>query len=173
MLSLRRRRFLVAPSILFTTQYRRRRRRTQALDIIAPGGQVISVLGVQVDQANYPDKHITEIQGNVHDPNVRALGVSLYSKVTGLLASGALKVRFYTFPYVTFQTVNGRCSDESCGVNTERTSGYSRRLEEIGERRGQRREALLSSPSRRHDRSIIVNAKRIVNEEVMCSFAIH
>ncbi len=77
---------------------------TQALDIIAPGGQVISVLGVQVDQANYPDKHITEIQGNVHDPNVRALGVSLYSKVTGLLASGALKVRFYTFPYVTFQT---------------------------------------------------------------------
>jgi len=64
---------------------------TQALDIIAPGGQVISVLGVQVDQANYPDKHITEIHGNVYDPNVRALGVSLYSKVTGLLASGALK----------------------------------------------------------------------------------
>ncbi len=65
----------------------------QALDIVAPGGQVVSVLGVLVDQADYPDKHITTIAANVHFPNVRVLGVSLYSKVTGLLASGALKVR--------------------------------------------------------------------------------
>jgi len=63
----------------------------QALEIVAPGGQVISVSGVQVDQADYPDKHITTILGNVHVPNVRALGVSLYSKVSELLASGALK----------------------------------------------------------------------------------
>ncbi len=55
---------------------------------------MISVSGVQVNQADYPDKHITTILGNVHVPNVRALGVSLYSKVTELLASGALKVRF-------------------------------------------------------------------------------
>jgi len=64
---------------------------TQALDIVAPGGQVVSVLGVQVEEANYSDKHITTIFANVHVPNVRALGVSLYSKVTELLASGALK----------------------------------------------------------------------------------
>ncbi len=67
----------------------------QALDIVAPGGQIVSVLGVQVDQANYPGKHITTIFANVHVPNVRPLGVSLYSKVTELLASGALKVRIY------------------------------------------------------------------------------
>jgi len=63
----------------------------QALDIVAPGGQVVSVLGVEVDQANYPGKIITTIFAVVHLPNVRALGVSLYSKITELLASGALK----------------------------------------------------------------------------------
>ncbi len=66
---------------------------TQALDIVAPGGQVVTVLGVLVDQANYADKHITTVHANVHGSNVRALAVSLYSKVTELLASGALKVR--------------------------------------------------------------------------------
>ncbi|KLO11437.1 GroES-like protein [Schizopora paradoxa] len=63
----------------------------QALDIVASGGQVISVLGVQVDKAVYPDKTVTAIFANVHVPNVRALGVSLYSKLTELLATGALK----------------------------------------------------------------------------------
>lgn len=66
----------------------------QALDIVAPGGQVVSVLGVQVDKDSYKDKTITTVFANVHVPNVRPLGVSLYSKVTQLLASGALKVRF-------------------------------------------------------------------------------
>jgi len=63
----------------------------QALDIVAPEGQVVSVNGVHVDQASYSDKHITTIFAVVHVPNVRALGVSLYSKVTELLASGTLK----------------------------------------------------------------------------------
>jgi len=64
---------------------------TQALDIIASGGQVVTVLGVLVDRANYPDKSITVVHADVHGSNVRASAVSLYSKVTELLASGALK----------------------------------------------------------------------------------
>ncbi len=109
----------------------------QALDIVAPGGQVISVLGVLVDQANYPDKHITVMHADVHSPNVRSLAVSLYSKVTELLmASGALKVRLYIFCALRNKTNSVRCSDESRGVVTERTCGYSRRPEEDGEGRG-------------------------------------
>lgn len=54
----------------------------QALDIVAPGGQVVSVLGVQVEAANYPGKVITTVIGTVYVPNVRALGVSLHSKLT-------------------------------------------------------------------------------------------
>jgi len=65
--------------------------RVQALDIVAPGGQVVSVNAMHVDDASYSDKHITTIYAIVHLPNVRALGVSLYGKVTELLASGALK----------------------------------------------------------------------------------
>ncbi|KLO10292.1 GroES-like protein [Schizopora paradoxa] len=63
----------------------------QSLDLVAPGGQVISTLFLQVDKADYPDKSITEIYADLHLPNLRALGVSLYGKLTELLASGALK----------------------------------------------------------------------------------
>ncbi|KLO04681.1 GroES-like protein [Schizopora paradoxa] len=63
----------------------------QSLDLVAPGGQVISTLYLQVDKADYPDKNITEIFANFHLPNMRALGVSLYGKLRDLLASGALK----------------------------------------------------------------------------------
>ena len=66
----------------------------QSLDIIETGGQVISVLGVLVDKKEYPNKNIVTVFGNVHVPNVRALGVSLYSKLTELLASGTIKVCF-------------------------------------------------------------------------------
>lgn len=78
----------------------------QSLDLIVSGGQVISTLYLQVDKADYPDKNITEIFANFHLPNMRALGVSLYGKLTELLASGALKVRM-----INFMRLHGNTTD--------------------------------------------------------------
>jgi len=62
----------------------------QALQVLAPGGTLILVLPL-VDAAKsiQGDKKAFNVFGNVHVQ--RELGVSLYSKLTGLLESGKLK----------------------------------------------------------------------------------
>ena len=65
----------------------------QAWEILAPGGTLILVLGAEVDKEKYKDKHIVNVFGSVHAPELRKLGVSLYSKLTQLLADGDIKVR--------------------------------------------------------------------------------
>ncbi|KAH8112705.1 GroES-like protein [Phellopilus nigrolimitatus] len=63
----------------------------QAWDVLAPGGALVLLLPPQVDRAKYPDKTLVDVFGNVHAPAARALGVSLYGKLTQLLADGTLQ----------------------------------------------------------------------------------
>ena len=64
----------------------------QALDVLAPGGQAVLVLPAVVDREKYKDKFIIQAFGNVHVPQVRPLGVSLYEKLATLLRDGSIKV---------------------------------------------------------------------------------
>lgn len=65
-----------------------------AYDLVASGGTVVSVLPSQIPQEKLtPDKKFVTVNGNFRTPEKRALGVSLYSRLPELLASGELKVR--------------------------------------------------------------------------------
>ena len=65
-------------------------------DILAPGGGVVFVLEVAVDKSKITaDKKIVHVIGNVHVPEHRELGKSLYSKLTGLLEADEIKVRLF------------------------------------------------------------------------------
>ncbi|KAL5504373.1 hypothetical protein ACEPAH_8447 [Sanghuangporus vaninii] len=64
----------------------------QAWDLLAPSGTLVIVLPAKVDKGKYRDKILIDtVFGNVHGPELRPLGVSLYSKLTSLLESGAIK----------------------------------------------------------------------------------
>jgi len=64
---------------------------TQALEALAPGGQLIAAAHVHVDKAVYPDKHFVSFFGDLRLPANWPLGASLYSKLTDLLESEAIK----------------------------------------------------------------------------------
>jgi len=57
-------------------------------EILAPTGQLLLTLPAQVDRNKYPEKSIVNMFGNVHTQ--RALGKSLYSKLTSLLDDGLI-----------------------------------------------------------------------------------
>lgn len=62
-------------------------------DILAPGGSLVIVLTALVDEKKLTeDKFVTYVAGNVQLPDQRKVGVSLYSKLTELLAAGEIKV---------------------------------------------------------------------------------
>lgn len=62
-------------------------------DILAPGGSLVLVLEQNIDKEKITkDKFVAQVFGNVHVPDQRKLGVSLYSKLTELLAAGDIKV---------------------------------------------------------------------------------
>ena len=63
-----------------------------AWEVLAPGGVLVLVLGAQIDVAKDPSKHIYNVFGNVHSDALRKLGVSLYGKLTQLLAERAIVV---------------------------------------------------------------------------------
>ncbi|KIP04739.1 hypothetical protein PHLGIDRAFT_182222 [Phlebiopsis gigantea 11061_1 CR5-6] len=61
-------------------------------DILASGGSLVVVLDVAVDKERITeDKFIARAYGNVHFLDQRKVGVSLYSKLTELLAAGDVK----------------------------------------------------------------------------------
>ena len=65
-----------------------------AYDILASGGIFLVLLPFCVEESKRTDsKELVEVFGNVHVPNQREVGVSLYKKLTELLASGDIKVR--------------------------------------------------------------------------------
>ncbi|KLO11439.1 GroES-like protein [Schizopora paradoxa] len=64
----------------------------QALDIMAPGGQLVATGARNLElKANYPDKHYVTVYADFRSPGNWALGKSLASKLHELLASGAIK----------------------------------------------------------------------------------
>ncbi|KAL5525577.1 hypothetical protein ACEPAG_6913 [Sanghuangporus baumii] len=65
----------------------------QAWDLLAPGGTlVVIIFPAKIDKGKYKDKTLIDtVLGNVHAPQTRQLGISLYSKLSGLLESGAIK----------------------------------------------------------------------------------
>lgn len=61
-------------------------------DLLAPGGQLVITLAEAVDKDKItPEKEIVHVFGNVHVPEQRAVGKSLYAKLTGLLEAGDIK----------------------------------------------------------------------------------
>ncbi|KAI0342613.1 GroES-like protein [Trametopsis cervina] len=61
-------------------------------DVLAPGGTLIIVIGCQIDESKRTkDKSVVVVFGSAHDPQQRALGVSMYSKMTELLEKGEIK----------------------------------------------------------------------------------
>ncbi|KAH8112689.1 GroES-like protein [Phellopilus nigrolimitatus] len=64
----------------------------QAWEVLAPGGALVLIGTPQVDRAKYPDKIVVDgVFGNVHPTGARALGVSLYSKLTQLLEDRSIQ----------------------------------------------------------------------------------
>lgn len=62
-------------------------------DLLAPGGTLATVLPDAIKpEKKVPEKKSFFILGDVNCPPNRKLGASLYSKLTELLAEGALKV---------------------------------------------------------------------------------
>lgn len=59
-------------------------------EILVPTGQLLLTSPAQVDRNKYPEKSVVNILGNVHVQ--RALGKSLYSKLTALLDDGLIVV---------------------------------------------------------------------------------
>lgn len=60
-------------------------------NLLGPGGKLVLVLNEAIDNKT-DDKEVAQVMGNVHVPGQRKLGVSLYSKLTELLAAGDIKV---------------------------------------------------------------------------------
>ncbi|KAL5504375.1 hypothetical protein ACEPAH_8449 [Sanghuangporus vaninii] len=70
------------------------REEQESWDLIAPGGTLIIVSLVKVDKNSERYKNKTVINtifGSAYIPDLREMGVSLYSKLTGLLETGAIK----------------------------------------------------------------------------------
>ncbi|KAL5525549.1 hypothetical protein ACEPAG_6885 [Sanghuangporus baumii] len=66
----------------------------ESWSLVAPGGTLISIKHVEIDKNSekYKDKtFINTIFGSAHIPGLREMGVSLYSKLTGLLQRGTIK----------------------------------------------------------------------------------
>ena len=78
-------------------------------DILASDGKLVivleSVLGSEKD-----GKTVAQVSGNVHTPGQRKLGVSLYSKLTELLAAGDIKVGNCSMCEVAGQRIDLDCS---------------------------------------------------------------
>ena len=65
----------------------------QAWDLLSPGGTLVLVQTSQLDKDKYKDKVVyDQVFANVHTPQLRQLGISLYSKLTSLIESGKIKV---------------------------------------------------------------------------------
>lgn len=60
-------------------------------NLLGSGGKLVLVLNEAIDNKT-DDKEVAQVMGNVHVPGQRKLGVSLYSKLTELLAAGDIKV---------------------------------------------------------------------------------
>lgn len=65
-----------------------------AWDILAPGGTLVVLGPLAIDEGKYPDKRAVFTFGSLSHEANRGLGISLYGKLTELLADGTLKVRF-------------------------------------------------------------------------------
>lgn len=62
-------------------------------DALAPNGTLVVLSPLTVDLAKYSNKKaVDDIQGNVHTPRLRALGISLYKALPELIGTGKLKV---------------------------------------------------------------------------------
>lgn len=62
-------------------------------DILAPGGKAMLFNPFKVDKAKLTvDKEVVHVYGDVKIPTQHAIGRSMYNKLTGLLATGDLKV---------------------------------------------------------------------------------
>lgn len=63
-------------------------------DVLAPGGQLVTVLSSAIAQEKLrTGRDVVHVIGNVHLPDQRELGKSLYAKLTELLTAGDIKVR--------------------------------------------------------------------------------
>ena len=69
-----------------------------AWEVTPPGGVLALVLPALIDGAKDPSKCIHNMLGNVHTPQLRKLGVSLYSKLTQLLQEGKIVVSHPALP---------------------------------------------------------------------------
>lgn len=68
---------------------------TLGYSLLAPGGCLLTTLPTAVDQGVVkitPERRIEEVYGNVNVPESRELGISLYSKLTELLANEVIRV---------------------------------------------------------------------------------
>ncbi|KLO05706.1 GroES-like protein [Schizopora paradoxa] len=64
---------------------------TQAVELLAPGGQFIAAALVSIDAAKFPDKHFVTLYADFRLPQHWALGKSLAGSLHDLLASGTIK----------------------------------------------------------------------------------
>ncbi|GJE89916.1 zinc-binding alcohol dehydrogenase family protein [Phanerochaete sordida] len=61
-------------------------------DVLARGGQVVLALPSEIEKGKLtPEKRVVEVFGNVHVPAQTPVGISLYRKVTELVANGDIK----------------------------------------------------------------------------------
>jgi len=60
-------------------------------DLLTSGGTIVLVLGSQIEVDEDSGKNIINVLGNVHRPEQRETGKSLYSKLTQLLEVGDIK----------------------------------------------------------------------------------
>jgi len=65
-----------------------------AWEILAPGGAMVVLGPLAVNEKKYPDKRAVFTFGSLKIEANKAMGISLYSRLTELLANGVLKVRF-------------------------------------------------------------------------------
>lgn len=105
---------------------------TAAWDLLAPNGLLILVLPPLVDKAKYSDKKIINTFGNVHPPNNRELGKSLYAKLNSLLAEGTIKVGVDVYIHIVSIMVTRHLTfvAESSRSSSKWFARYHRRLGE-------------------------------------------
>jgi NADPH:quinone reductase-like Zn-dependent oxidoreductase len=90
------------------------------LDLLAPRGRLALVLPPLV--AAHDGKTLFFVQGSVHLPTNRALGVSIFGALEGLLADGSIKVSLRCWRIVTW------CSSADSEHAAERRGGAAGRL---------------------------------------------
>lgn len=67
-----------------------------AYDVLAPGGKMIIFPNFAIDKSKLTsDKEILVVNGSFNVPAQRELGLRLYTKLTGLLEAGDIKVSRY------------------------------------------------------------------------------